>query len=136
MVVILDCHTELRIPKTEEALRLMDSERPMFGSSYFDSYDDLMDFGLDNAWKVYDMPVPLLGSFELLGRNAAHRLHKYCRDKLLELLGLIPKPGKIKDKSDDSGELALHWLDDAHAFEINCYETTPIFFFLYCTILC
>ena len=83
MVVILDCHTKPRIPTTEEALRLMDSERPMFSSSYFDSYDDLMDFGLDNAWKVYDMPVLLLGSFELLGCNAAHRLHEYCRDKLL-----------------------------------------------------
>ena len=35
MVVILDCHTESRIPTTEEALRLMDSERPMFGSRYF-----------------------------------------------------------------------------------------------------
>jgi hypothetical protein len=118
MVVILDCHTESRIPTTEEALRLMDSERPMFGSSYFDSYDDLMDFGLDNAWKLYDMPVPLLGSFDLLGRNAARRLHEYCRDKLLEPLGLIPKP-KIEDQSDDSGELVLHWQDDAHASEIN-----------------
>ena len=122
MVVILDCHTESRIPTTEETLRLMDSERPMFGSSYFDSYEDLMDFGLDNAWKVYDMPVPLLGSFESLGCNAARRLHEYCRDKLLEPLGLIPKPGKIEDVSDDSGELDLHWLDDAHAFEINAEE--------------
>ena len=119
MVVILDCHTESRIPTTEEALRLMDSEHPMFGSRYFDSYDDLMDFGLDNAWKLYDMPVPLLGSFDLLACNAAHRLHEYCQDKLLELLGLIPKPIKIEDQSDNSGKLVLHWLDDAHASEIN-----------------
>ena len=68
------------------------------------------------------MPVPLLGSFESLGHNAARCLHEYCRDKLLELLGLIPKPGKIKDKSDDSGKLDLHWLDDTHAFEINAEE--------------
>ena len=118
MVVILDCHTELRIPTTEEALRLMDSERPMFSSRYFDSYDDLMVFGLDNTWKLYNMPVPLLGSFDLLGCNAACRLHEYCQDKLLELLGLIPKPKKIEDQSDDSGKLVLHW-QDAHASEIN-----------------
>ena len=97
MVVILDCHTKLRIPTTKEALRLMDSERPMFSSRYFNSYDDLMDFGLDNTWKLYDMPIPLLGSFNLLGCNAAHHLHEYCQDKLLELLGLIPKPRKIED---------------------------------------
>ena len=122
MVVILDCHTESRIPTTEEALRLMDSERPMFGSRYFDSYDDLMDFGVDNAWKLYDMPVPLLGSFDLLGRNAAHRLHEYCQDKLLEPLGLIPKPREIEYVSDDSGELVLHWLDNAHASKVNAEE--------------
>ena len=78
MVVILDCHTESRIPTTEETLRLMDSERPMFGLCYFDSYEYLMDFGLDNAWKVYDKPVLLMGSFESLGCIAAHCLHEYC----------------------------------------------------------
>ena len=78
MVVILNCHTKLRIPTTEEAFRLMDSERPMFGSSYFDSYEDLMVFGLDKTWKVYDMPVPLLGSFESLGHNGARHLQEYC----------------------------------------------------------
>ena len=119
MVVILDCHTELRIPTTKEALRLMDSERPMFISRYFNSYDDLMDFGLDNTWKLYDMPIPLLGLFDLLGCNAAHHLHDYCRDKLLEPLGLIPKPRKIEDQLDDSSELVLHWLDDAHTSKIN-----------------
>ena len=40
----------------------------------------------------------------------------------MESLGLIPKPGKIKDELDDSGKLDLHWLDDAHAFEINAEE--------------
>ena len=115
MVVILNCHTKSRIPTTEEALRLMDSECPMFGSRYFDSYDNLIDFGVDNAWILYDMLVPLLGSFDLLGCNAAHHLHEYCWDKLLEPLGLIPKPREIEYVSDDSGELVLHWLDDAHA---------------------
>ena len=53
MVAILNCHTESRIPMTEEALRLMDSEQPMFGLSYFDSYDDLMDFVLRNdTWTL------------------------------------------------------------------------------------
>ena len=81
-----------------------------------------MDFGVDNAWKLYDMPVPLLGSFDLLGHNAAHRLHEYCWDKLLEPLGLIPKPREIEYVSDDRGELVLHWLDDAHASEVNVEE--------------
>ena len=95
------------------------TEHPMLGSRYFGSYDDLMDFGLDNTWKLYNMPIPLLESFDLLGHNAACCLHEYCQDKLLELLGLIPKPRKIKDQLDDSSELVLHWLDDAHASKIN-----------------
>ena len=124
LLTALDCTQAGRIPSVNELLSLMDREDPTANPKYTDSRSELESLGsLHDAVDVYTMPVECLATMGSLGREGAHRLHKYCRDKLFPALGImqttrskseeasieeIPRPqGYIKQEENVAGAASI-----------------------------
>jgi hypothetical protein len=73
----------------EELLQLMDTYNPAVGLDYLSLFDDFKELDLDDVVDVSALPVEFLVAIGNIGLDAAHRLHTYFRDKLLDPLHFL-----------------------------------------------
>ena len=96
---MLDCQNDGRIPSTHELLKLMDRKDPTANLKFEDSHSELQDMDLEDAVDVYSMPFKLLREMGGLGMDHAHRIHKYCKDKLLLGLGIMETKRGVSEEA-------------------------------------
>jgi hypothetical protein len=86
--ILLDCNQEARVPSVLELLLLVDFENLDIGRKQIDVFCGLVNYGLEDAVDIYSQPAEILAELGGLGEEEACRLHAYCRDAILDPLGL------------------------------------------------
>ena len=99
--IILDCRDALTVPSVLDLLTLMDQDNPTPDRNYIDALSELYDFGVEDVLDVFSLPCGLLASLGDLGRERAHQLHEYARDKLLLPLGLLETELKVEAEDEE-----------------------------------
>jgi hypothetical protein len=99
-LILLECVEAGRLPSVAEVLTLMDAEDPAPNMKYIDALSDMDDFGLENAFDIYDHGVCYLATFGNLGRGGARRVRQYARDKILVPLDIV-KAAKSSEPSEE-----------------------------------
>ena len=115
MRIILDCRDASTVPSVLDLLTLMDQDCPTPDRNYVDALSEFYDFGVEDVVDVYGMPCGILASLGDIGRDRAHQLQDYARDKLLLPLGLLETGLKVEKgvgsaivkKQDDSSVVEL-----------------------------
>jgi hypothetical protein len=102
VIILHECAVKKRFPTVEELLQLMDANRPAVGMRYLDKLDAFQDMDLNNIVDVYSLPVELLATIGDTGRTAAHHIHVYCKDKLLDPLRYLMSDSTDSAAGSDS----------------------------------
>jgi hypothetical protein len=97
-MVLLDCLASLTPPTTIELLSLMDQYEPG-KRKYMDLHEELVDLGIKDAVRLFELPVEILASFGWLRQPSASRLQRFCRDKLLVPLGFVEEDSSSDNSS-------------------------------------
>lgn len=86
--MLLDCNREARVPSILELLLLVDFENLDIGQKQIDVFCGFVNYGLEDIVDMYSQPMEVLAELGGLGEEEACRLHGYCRDAILDPLGL------------------------------------------------
>lgn len=86
--MLLDCNQEARVPSILELLLLVDFDNLDLRQKQIDVFSGFVNYGLEDVIDAYSQPMEVLAELGGLGEEEASQLHAYCRDAILDPLGL------------------------------------------------
>jgi hypothetical protein len=92
LLLLLDCIESSRVPTILELLSFMDADDPTTNLKYADIHSELYDHGVEDVVDIYSLPVELLSTLGGMGKDRAHCLRRFTRDKFLLPLCLLENP--------------------------------------------